>query len=427
MMVPSVDLRGGRAVQLVGGKKLVLDAGDPVPIAQRFALVGEVAVIDLDAAMGVGSNRDVVLDLVRRVPCRVGGGVRDARAATELLDAGARKVILGTAAKPNVLRDLPRERVIAALDARDGEVVDEGWTRATGRSIEERIDELREHVGGFLVTFVEQEGGLGGWSAAQLDRIAELVELACPVRLTVAGGVKTPADVAAVDRLGADAQVGMALYTGAFDAAEGFCAPLKSDRSDGLWPTIVTDPGGRALGLAYSNLESVRASIERRRGVYYSRSRGGLWAKGETSGNVQELMGISADCDRDALRFTVRQRGAFCHTGTATCFGEPRGLASLYRTLEQRMQAPPRGSYTARLLEDPSLLKAKLLEEAEELIDAASSEEAAREAADVAYFVLVAARARGALLEDIERELDRRRLRVTRRPGDAKANAGSAP
>lgn len=425
MMVPSVDLRGGNAVQLIGGKELAVDAGDPVPIAERFGLVGEVAVIDLDAAMGTGSNREVVLDLVRRVPCRVGGGIRDAGTAIELLDAGARRVILGTAATPDVLRELPRERVIAALDARDGEVVDQGWTRATGRGVEDRIAELREHVGGFLVTFVEQEGGLGGWSEAQLERIAQLVELAGPARLTVAGGVKTPADIAAVDRLGADAQVGMALYTGAFDLADGFCAPLTSDRPDGLWPTIVTDPGGRALGLVYSNLESVRTSIERRRGVYFSRSRDGLWAKGETSGNVQELLGISVDCDRDALRFTVRQRGAFCHTGTATCFGESRGLASLDATLAERLQSPPAGSYTARLLDDPSLLRSKLLEEAGELIDAESAEDAAHEAADVAYFALVAARARGATLESLERELDRRSLRVTRRPGNAKVNIGS--
>lgn len=425
MMVPSVDLRGGNAVQLVGGKELAVDAGDPAPIAGRFGLVGEVAVIDLDAAMGAGSNREVVLDLVRRVPCRVGGGIRDARTAIELLDAGARRVILGTAATPDVLQELPRERVIAALDARDGEVVDQGWTRATGRRVEDRIAELREHVGGFLVTFVEQEGRLGGWSESQLERIAQLAELAGPARLTVAGGVKTPADVAAVDRLGADAQVGMALYTGAFDLAEGFCAPLTSDRPDRLWPTIVTDPGGRSLGLVYSNLESVRASIEQGRGVYFSRSRGGLWAKGETSGNVQELLGISTDCDRDALRFTVRQRGAFCHTGTTTCFGESRGLASLDATLAERLQSPPAGSYTARLLDDPSLLRAKLMEEAGELIDAESAEDAAHEAADVAYFALVAARARGATLESIERELDSRSLRVTRRPGNAKVNIGS--
>ncbi|UYV13867.1 MAG: phosphoribosyl-ATP diphosphatase [Phycisphaera sp.] len=421
MIIPSVDIRAGHAVQLIGGAEQALDAGDPRPIAGRFGLVGEVAVIDLDAAMGTGSNSDAIADIVRRSPCRVGGGIRDAAAAVRWLDAGARQVILGTAARPEILRELPRERVIAAVDARDGEVVSHGWTQRTGHTIEARIEALREYVGGFLITFVEHEGRMGGVSPETLARVADLVTLAAPARVTVAGGVRTPADIAALDRLGADVQVGMALYTGAFGLAEGFCAPLRSDRPDGLWPTVVCDPGGRTLGLVYSNLESVRAAIEQERGIYYSRSRGGLWTKGEASGHTQDLLGIAADCDRDALRFTVRQHGpGFCHTGTRTCFGDASGLAALDQTLAQRLQSPPPDSYTARLLGDRRLLAAKLAEEAAELADARDPGHAAHEAADLLYFAMVAARAQGASLETIEGELDARSQRVTRRPGHAK-------
>ncbi len=103
MIVPSIDLMDGHAVQLVGGREKVLDAGDPLAVAEKFAVVGELAVIDLDAALGRGSNRDVMLELVRRYPCRVGGGIRTVEQALEWLDAGARKVILGTAATPEVL------------------------------------------------------------------------------------------------------------------------------------------------------------------------------------------------------------------------------------------------------------------------------------------------------------------------------------
>lgn len=419
MIIPSVDLMAGNAVQLIGGREKALDAGDPRPIAERFGLVGEVAVIDLDAALGTGSNESVMLDLVRRVPCRVGGGIRDAEAAIRWLDAGARKVILGTAARAEVLRELPRERVIAALDARDGEVVTEGWTKRTGTTVEERIVELRDLVGGFLVTFVEIEGRMIG---LPMERIERLVELAGPARLTVAGGVRAPEDVGAVDRLGADAQVGMALYTGAFDVADGFCATLSTDRPDGLWPTVVTDPAGRTLGLVYSSAESVRAAVRERRGIYHSRSRGGLWVKGETSGHTQELLAISADCDRDALRFVVRQRGrGFCHLGSETCFGGLAGLAALDHTIAKRAAEATNASYTARLMADPVLLRSKVLEEAGELAAAESAEEAAHEAADLVYFALVAARAKGATLEDVERVLDGRALRVTRRPGNAKA------
>lgn len=418
MIVPSIDLMKGQAVQLIGGREKALDAGDPRPIADRFGIVGETAVIDLDAALGRGSNRDLIRELIERAPCRVGGGIRDVRSAVEWLDAGARKVILGTAARVKVLRDLPKERVIAALDARHDRVVVEGWTKETGARVEDRIVELREHVSGFLITFVEREGRMGG---LPMDRVRELVALGAPARVTVAGGVRNPGDVAEADRSGADAQVGMALYTGAFDLAEGFCAPLVSDRADGLWPTMVVNELGVALGLAYSSAESVREAMRLRRGVYYSRSRRGLWVKGETSGNVQELLGIAVDCDRDAIRFTVRQRGVgFCHTGAHTCFGADAGIGGLERTIDERMGAAVPGSYTQRLFEDDGLLRAKLVEEAGELAEAETAGAAAHEAADLLYFALVAARRRGASLADVARSLDVKAMRVTRRPGDAK-------
>lgn len=423
MIIPSIDLMNGSTVQLVGGKEKKLDAGDPRPIARRFGLVGEIAVIDLDAALGRGSNETLIRELLTLAPCRVGGGIRDVATAIKWLDAGARKVILGTAARPDVLRELPRERVIAALDAHNNDVVVEGWTKATGAKIEDRIDELREHVGGFLVTFVEREGRMGG---LPIERVHELVRRAAPAKLTVAGGVRAGSDIAGADAAGADAQVGMALYTGAFDLAEGFAAALKSDRPDGLWPTVVADERGAALGLVYSNLESLREALRTGTGVYHSRSRGGLWRKGETSGDTQRLIRVDVDCDRDALRFTVAQSGGgFCHTGTRTCFGEERGLAALARTLDRRAADAPPGSYTARLLADADLRRAKLVEEASELADALTPEHAANEAADLIYFALVAARAHGASLDDVERVLDERSLRVTRRPGNAKPGATS--
>ena len=131
MIVPSIDLQDGRAVQLVGGEEMALDAGDPAPIAERFALVGEIAVVDLDAALGRGSNAPTIERLLRLAPCRVGGGIRNAQTACSWLDRGATKVVLGTAARPDVLSQLPRERTIAALDAKHGEVVVKGWREAT--------------------------------------------------------------------------------------------------------------------------------------------------------------------------------------------------------------------------------------------------------------------------------------------------------
>ena len=418
MIIPSIDIQNGQAVQLIGGEKKAIDAGDPRPIAAKFSRVGEIALIDLDAAMGVGKNTAIIREICAQYPCRVGGGIRDVQTAIDWLDAGARKVILGTAAAPEILRELPRDRVIAALDARHDKVVVEGWKTQTDATIEDRMAELREYVSGFLVTFVEREGRMGGMP---LDRVQNLVQVAGDAKLTAAGGVRNADDIAQVDRLGADAQVGMALYTGAIDLADGFCGCLRSDREDGLWPTVVCNEHGAAMGLVYSNLDSMRESIETGRGVYYSRSRENLWRKGESSGNTQKLLGITPDCDRDALRFTVRQAGSgFCHLGTTTCFGNSSGINQLEITIAQRINDAPRGSYTRRLLDDPSLLQAKLREEVDELIKASTRSEAAHEAADVLFFALTRAVQQGATLGDIERELDRRSLKVSRRPGNAK-------
>ncbi len=418
MIVPSIDLMDGQTVQLVGGKTKVLEAGDPRPIAEKFRLAGEIAVIDLDAALSRGSNAALIKGLLPHARCRVGGGIRSVQAAMDWLDAGAVSVILGTMAKPEILRELPRERVIAALDAVDGQVVVEGWTQGTGATITDRMRELREHVSGFLVTFVEREGRLGG---TNLDAVAALVEAAGGARVTIAGGVTTPEDVAAIDRLGADAQVGMALYTGRMDLGDAIAAPLVSDRPDGLFPTVVCDEHGTALGLAYSNAESLREAVRLQRGVYHSRKRG-LWIKGESSGATQQLLAIDLDCDRDALRFTVRQTPpGFCHKDTWTCWGGDRGITDLSRKLAERLAEAPAGSYTRRLLEDPALLRSKLVEEANELAEATEADHVAAEVADVMYFALVAMVRAGVPLSQVEAHLDARALKVRRRPGNAKS------
>ncbi len=413
MIVPSIDLMGGHAVQLVGGKELSIDAGDPRPLADKFGRVGEVAVIDLDAALGQGSNAEVIEELLRRAPCRVGGGIRDVETARRWLNAGARKVILGTAARPEILAELPRDRVIAALDAVHGEVVVDGWRTKTGATVEDRMRELAPHCGGFLVTFVEREGRRTGMD---LEAVKRLVEVAGDCDLTVAGGVAQAAEIGAIDRAGADVQVGMALYQGDLDLADALAATLKSDRPDGLWPTVVTDTQGIALGLVYSNEESLRQAIETGRGVYWSRSRDSLWRKGESSGATQELVDIALDCDRDALRFRVRQAGAgFCHLDTRGCWGPDAGISELARTLARRVADAPQGSYTRKLLDDPTLLAAKLAEEAGELAEATELDDVAWETADVLYFALVALARAGGSLDDVERHLNLRALKVTRR------------
>jgi phosphoribosyl-ATP pyrophosphohydrolase len=420
MIIPSIDIQSGQVVQLIGGETEALVAGDPRPIAKKFGLVGEVALIDLDAARTIdepnAGNSALLQELLPLASFRVGGGIRSRERALEWLDRGASKIILGTAANKELLLQLPKERTIVALDARNGEVFVEGWKRGTGAQLLDRMRELAPFTGGFLVTLIEREGRMVG---TDFSLVEQLRDAAGGAKLTIAGGISSAEEIAKLDAMGIDAQVGMALYTGQFDLADVYAALLQSDRLDGLWPTVVTNELGVALGLVYSNKESLHLAIENREGYYFSRRRG-LWRKGETSGNVQELLHIDLDCDRDTLRFTVRQQGAgFCHTNTETCWGNLIGLQGLERRIQERSVVQTDGSYTSKLLVSPDLLASKLQEEAGELA-VANDKEAVHEAADLLYFMMVALRKQNILLAEVERELDRRALKFTRRPGLAK-------
>jgi phosphoribosyl-ATP pyrophosphohydrolase len=226
-----------------------------------------------------------------------------------------------------------------------------------------------------------------------------------------------PERLAELDRMGVDGLVDIELLEQRPELiATFFQQALTSDRPDGLWPTLIVDELGLALGLAYSNYESLLDAITNRRGTYWSRSRGGLWVKGLNSGNTQRLLGVRLDCDRDCLRFQVAQSGAgFCHLNTYSCFGYERTIATVIGRLQQRCRSADEGSFTKKLVDDPVMLKTKLLEEATELSEARTQEEAAFEAADVLYFSLVKMLAVGAELSEVYQELARRMTRVIRR------------
>ena len=194
---------------------------------------------------------------------------------------------------------------------------------------------------------------------------------------------------------------------------------LVSDRPDGLWSTVIVDKLGVALGLAYSNAESLAYAIENRVGTYYSRSRDGVWIKGETSGATQQLLGVRFDCDRDCLQFRVTQAApGFCHRDTYTCFGKYRSIQTVMQRLVERISDSDPKSFTRKLASDAAMLETKLLEEAKELSEASQTDddyEIAWEAADVLYFSLVAMLKNGVTLDRVYDELARRMNRVVRR------------
>lgn len=220
MLIPSIDLQSGRVVQLVQGERLAIESADIDRWVERFSGFPKVQLIDLDAARNRGSNHALVIDLCRRLPCRVGGGVRSAEAARRLLDAGATGVILGSALfRENtadvefaaaLAAELGVDRLIAAVDSRGGRVVVDGWRRQLALAPVDAVRALEPFVSEFLYTHVDREGLMAGTDLEAIARIRRATTRA----VTAAGGITTMAEVEYLDSIGVDAVVGMALYTG---------------------------------------------------------------------------------------------------------------------------------------------------------------------------------------------------------------------
>src|SRR3954469_24117548 len=223
MLIPAIDLKGGKVVQLVQGERLAIETTDLDYWIDRFARFPRVNLIDLDAAMSTGSNDAMLRDICARLPCQVGGGVRTPERALELCAIGARKVIVGSALFRDGTPDAANasrfsqavgmERVIGAVDSRGGKVVTHGWKSGTGVSAIEAVRALEPYCGAFLYTHVDNEGLMQGTDLAAI----RAVHGATRRPLIAAGGVTTQDEIDELDRLGIDAVVGMAIYTGALD------------------------------------------------------------------------------------------------------------------------------------------------------------------------------------------------------------------
>ena len=215
MIIPCIDLMGGKVVQLVQGREKALEGGTPLEMIERFAAFPEIQVIDLDAAMGKGSNDDLVELIAVRATARVGGGVRSPERARMLIEQGAHRVIVGTAAfQRELLQEIADatgpERLIIALDSRGGKVVVKGWQEATEFSAEQVIHQLEPFCSGFLCTYVDKEGLMQG---TDLDWFRRL-RASTKHELTAAGGITTLEEIRELQKLGIHAALGMAIYTG---------------------------------------------------------------------------------------------------------------------------------------------------------------------------------------------------------------------
>jgi phosphoribosylformimino-5-aminoimidazole carboxamide ribotide isomerase len=220
VLIPSIDLQGGRIVQLVQGERLAIESSDIEGWIEKFRGYRAVQLIDLDAAKGEGANEGLVARICAQLPCRVGGGVRSIARARDLLDRGATHVILGSALfsgdtvdrqfAGSIASAVGRSRLIAAVDSRAGRIAIHGWRTILNIATIDAVRALEPFVGEFLYTHVDREGLMQG---TDMGAVRE-VRAATSCGVTAAGGITTPEEVEALEALGVDAVVGMAIYTG---------------------------------------------------------------------------------------------------------------------------------------------------------------------------------------------------------------------
>jgi len=220
MLIPSVDLMGGKIVQLVQGEKKTLEFDDFEKWVKRFSSFPLVQLIDLDAAMGRGSNTELIEFFVKRLPCQVGGGVRSLSIAREMLERGASRVILGSALiqagriniafAERLASEVGLDKLVFGIDAKGGRVAIRGWREVTAISPLEMIRAFDPFCCAFLYTHIDTEGLMTG---LPLDPVRQLRQ-ATSRQLIAAGGIATYEEIEHLHELGVDAVVGMALYSG---------------------------------------------------------------------------------------------------------------------------------------------------------------------------------------------------------------------
>ena len=223
MLIPSIDLLGGRIVQLVQGEKLRLAFDDFEYWIEKFAPYPLVQLIDLDAAMRQGENSALVEKIAQRLPCQAGGGIHSIDRARRVLGAGARRVIIGSALfcelqdraavnkvfASELASAVGREQVVAGIDTKNGSIAVKGWKAQVALTPDEAIPQLEPHVAAFLYTHVDGEGLMQGFPIEVAARLRKLTER----QLIVAGGIRSQQEIDSLQDIGADAVVGMAIYT----------------------------------------------------------------------------------------------------------------------------------------------------------------------------------------------------------------------
>lgn len=349
IILPAIDIHEGKCVRLFRGDYSTAEvvAGDPLETAKSFREQGAhwLHMVDLDGAKaGRPVNHELILNTAEcaDMHVEVGGGIRSMRTVEDYLMGGASRVILGSAAleDPEFVKEAVKaygKQIAVGIDALDGIAAVQGWTKQSGMDyieVARRMEDIGVQY--IICTDIHKDGTQAGPNLDMLDKLNRAVSC----NIIASGGVSSLLDIIALYDLGLyGAIAGKAVYAGTLDlkAAVRACHKFSGKKAknqtavsdelerffmkSSLIPAIVQDADtNEVLMLAYMNSEALGKTIETGYTWFYSRSRAALWNKGETSGNTQRVVGITADCDNDTLLIRVKPNGPACHTGSRTCF-----------------------------------------------------------------------------------------------------------
>ena len=428
-LIPTIDISKGRAVLVCQGK-VVLDNGDPFERAQYLSINSDFQVVDLDRAMEIGDNSEIIKKICMKYPCYVAGGIRSFEIASQFLNNNAKRVVLGTALKKEIIEKIPKNRLIAAFDLDENfNIFKRGRKELSSENIFDKIVEFAEYLSFITVTFHYTEGKGEGTDIDKILHIKKFMsEKGYKIRLAVAGGINSLNQISDLIKIGITPQFGHGLWKNIFTLGEIYSSIMDYDKMEKyyhfssnnkpiVFPCVIVGTDGTLRGLTYTDSNGIKESIDQRKCIFYSRERQSRWLKGETSGNVQTILHVGLNCDRTALVYVV-SGSDFCHLSEKSCFNfrDPAigSILSLESYILNSLNKPDQNSFTNKIFNNKNLQVCKIIEEASELCMSSTSDNLIHELADLIYFCILHAISNGIDIRDVCNELNKRHYKISK-------------
>ena len=418
--IPTIDISDGKAVLVQKGKVYRI-LGDAMEMAKYLSIHKVFQLIDIDAAIGSKSNRNLIKKICEKYQCYVGGGIRTYDDALELLNSSARRVIIST--NSDILEKIPKNRSILAIDIDESyNILTHGRTKKSDKNFFEFLNEKIQNIEMITITFHHKEGTNLGIPLNQVIKIKEFISNFKneSIYLVCAGGISSIDQIKELFQLGVTPQFGSGFWCGKFTLGEVYAELLnydkqlkwiKNDKGEALFPCVIQSDDGVILGSVYCNNEAIKESVDKRKATFFSRDSNKLWMKGETSGYEHTVLAVHFNCDYTSLRFIVEGE-KFCHLGSQnSCFGETNPNRGGLKTFQKLIKLKKKQDmeFSNKILIDSNQVDSKIIEESERLVYAREKEEIISSTSDLLYYSILFLDKKNLNIDDVEKELIKRR------------------